>query len=143
MIASIKKCSTYNIIVEYHFKKIESGKATLIFSGVFSEFDNGKSICQTLDEHFLFNQKDNLKYKAYHFSLTLPEKENISNEKFKTIGEKYLEKMGFKNCPFFIVRHFDKKNEHIHILTSTVNFEGKTVEQFNDFFKSQKISREL
>lgn len=84
-----------------------------------------------------------VKKNVFHASLSLADGEKIDSDKFAQIGKEYMEKMGFKNTPYAIFEHTDTKNQHIHIVASRVDNDGKCISERNDHKKSQKISREL
>ncbi len=140
MIANITKATNYSSIIEYHEEKVLEGKASILFDGTYSI--NGE-IINEFDEHFKLFEKESMKNKVAHISISLPIGEHLDDDKFLKITNEYLKKMGYENCPFVIYRHFDKSHDHLHIVASTIDLEGKKVIEYNDFKRSEKASREI
>lgn len=143
MIISISKGSNYKRFIEYHDQKCAEGKAKLLYQNTFTSSSDAKSFIRELDEHFMAFDKTGLRNKVAHIAISLPKGENLTNAKFIQIAQDYLVKMGYNDCLKLIYRHYDKDQHHIHILVPTIDNSGKKVVEFNDFKRSQTISREL
>ncbi len=140
MIAKIIKANDYAALVNYHIKKVKEGDAKLLFDGTFSYDFN---FVNTFDDHFSRFDKENMKNKVAHISISFPHGEDLIDDKILEISEEYLEKMGYGNCFYLIFRHYDKNHEHIHIISATLDYDGKKVKEYEDFTRSVDISREL
>lgn len=101
---------------------------------------NPNALTDVLLESAIYNPK--VKNKYAHISINLPANENLSDDQFLTLARKYLEEMGYSDCPNVIFRHFDA-HPHIHIVVSTVDFSGNWVDDSKDFLRSFKIARKL
>ncbi|MFV0389197.1 MAG: relaxase/mobilization nuclease domain-containing protein [Pyrinomonadaceae bacterium] len=64
---------------------------------------------------------------VHKVSVNLKPGEHFESYDWIDVGHSYLKEMGFENSPYMIVQHREKDHEHIHILTSRVDFEGKVV----------------
>ncbi|MFZ1806364.1 MAG: relaxase/mobilization nuclease domain-containing protein, partial [Cyclobacteriaceae bacterium] len=89
------------------------------------------------------NSSKKLKNKFAHISISFAKGENVSPEQQRQIADKYLLDMGYWNCPRILYQHSDTKNNHFHIVTTTVDTDGKKVNDFNDHRRSQELSREI
>lgn len=140
MIASIKKNNVLSPILDYHLSKKE-GQCEQLANTTFAE--SREDILKTFEE--TVSLKPDLKENIFvHISLSLSPNENLSNQKFTEVAEEYLTKMGYGNCPYLIYRHREEgKKEHVHILTSRVDYDGKVVSDSRDFQRSEKLSRQL
>ncbi len=79
-----------------------------------------------------------------HVSLSpSPEDRRLTDAEFADIGQRYLEGMGFGDCPFVIVRHDDTDHPHIHLLASRITTSGDVVSDKQDFKRSETLIRQL
>ena len=77
-----------------------------------------------------------------HFSLSLPpDDRKPADAEWRTIASRFINGMGFADCPFIIVRHDDTEHHHIHILASRINLSGEVVTDKNDFRRAEEIVR--
>ena len=51
--------------------------------------------------------------------------------------------MGYGECCYAVVLNTDKAHQHVHVLLTTVDEEGRSVPSGNNYRRSEKISREL
>jgi len=77
---------------------------------------------------------------VYHCSLRLPVGERLSEEHWGAFSRDYLDRMGFTNTLYVVVRHAE---DHVHIITSRVRFDGKTISNHDDRPRSNKVVHEL
>lgn len=84
-----------------------------------------------------------LKRNTWHTSLNFAIGENISNDKMKSIAEKYMKQMGFDNNLHFIFRHHDTAHAHCHILALRNKFDGTVVSDSHNYQKSEVVIRAL
>lgn len=63
-----------------------------------------------------------------------------SKQELTDIGEKWLEKMGYAAQPYLIVFHKDTDNNHIHIVTTRVDKNGKKI---NSGFEKNRAIQQL
>ena len=140
MIASISKTSNYKTIIEYHLKKEREGNGRLLFDGTFSP---DREFVKSFDGLFQLYAKENMRNKVAHIAISLPNDEKQSDFQFVSIANDYLKEMGYAECPYLIYRHTDSSHEHIHIVVSTIDYNGKKIPEFKDHYKSQLITRQL
>jgi len=68
--------------------------------------------------------RPNLNRVVYHSSLSLPPGENLNDQQWKEVANKYMSHMGFDGSQFVAVKHQDTEHSHIHILASRVRLDG-------------------
>lgn len=139
MIVDIKYKSTVNHVINYHFSKIEKGKATLLESTF--NADSKEDLISNYNLQASLNTK--IKNKFIHLSLSPNPKDNLSQDDFLKIAHTYIEKMNLENRPYFIVEHSDSSNKHFHIVTTSVDDNGKSYNAFNNFQKNKKACQEI
>lgn len=77
-----------------------------------------------------------LKDPMRHITFSLKPDESFTTERWQETAEGLLEKLGYKNSPYLIVQHRDRSHDHIHIITSRIAYDGKTV---SDSFEKDKL----
>lgn len=125
--------------IDYNTKKLEEGLAEFLYD---SSFKN--DIYQLFqDMKDVGSLNDRVQNKYNEVILSLVKNEELSSEKFLELALDYMEKMGLSDTCFNIWRHNDKEHAHLHILFTTVQFDGKSIDDSFSKLKSQKLSREL
>ncbi|KGE13793.1 relaxase/mobilization nuclease domain-containing protein [Sphingobacterium deserti] len=71
------------------------------------------------------------------------DRNRLSVQKMTAHAREYMEKMGLKNTQYITVLHTDKKHPHLHIVYNRVDNNGDTLDNFNQWHKSQKICRQM
>ncbi len=84
------------------------------------------------------------KLPIYHASLGLLPQERLSDSEWRNLARDYLRAMGFDACPYLVVRHNDRRHDHIHIAASRVRLDnGKCVSDSWDHLRCQTVLRNL
>ncbi|WP_212001061.1 relaxase/mobilization nuclease domain-containing protein [Chitinophaga sp. HK235] len=125
--------------LRYNLAKVEKGVAEILdtnFSGI------GENIIMK-EVAMIKALRPNLQKYFYHTSLNFPPKENLSNERMKSIAKDYLSELGFNQHQFIVFRHRDADHPHIHILVNRIGFDGKVVSDSQDYARSEKVIRDL
>ena len=79
-----------------------------------------------------------------HFAISLAPGERLKDHQWRSLGKDYLERMGYDKNQYVLVKHTDTPNhEHVHIIVNRVRWSGKTVNDSWDYYRSQKVVREL
>ena len=73
---------------------------------------------------------------VYHYSLRLPEDEALTAAQWGAFSRDYLAAMGFDAVPYVVVQH---AADHVHIVASRVQFDGRTVPDGNDRWRSNRV----
>ena len=80
----------------------------------------------------------------YHASLSLAPGEHLDDETWRDITQKYLERMGFKNVPYLVVRHTDADHDHVHIVAGRNNqLTNRCIDDSWDHLKSRRLIKEI
>lgn len=69
--------------------------------------------------------------------------ERLTDDDLREIADFYMQGMGYGDQPYIIFRHRDIEREHLHIVSVTVDREGKRIEAFNERYRSSKLRREI
>jgi hypothetical protein len=125
--------------VDYHQKKIDNGVGEYLYSSLGCE--DLKSFMEISE--LVVSKNDRVKFPFHEVSMNLPDGESLSNEDLTKLAIEYMEMFGAGDHSYAIIRHKDKHHEHAHVLFTTVDIEGKWLNNFNERLRSQRISREL
>lgn len=141
MIAEILKAFESNALnrkIDYQIKKIESGLARELHNSV------GDTIYNMYRNMTLVAElNDRIKLPYIEFVLSSPVGENLTDEQFVEIAEKYMEKMGYDNACYTVIKNEDKEHQHIHILATTLDLNGLKISDSRNWERSNKIMREI
>lgn len=78
-----------------------------------------------------------------HISLNPHPDDLLSEDQYTQLANEYMEKMGFGDMPYIVVKHEDIDRHHIHIVALRVRPDGTCVSDKNNFYRSKEITREL
>ena len=67
----------------------------------------------------------------------------LTDTELQDIAREYLEKLGYGNQPYLVVKHEDIDRHHLHIVTINVDEKGRRLNQDFLFRRSDRIRREL
>ena len=131
MIGKIIYGETCQGTLNYVFGK--EGMRILGYGNTFSQSISPKFFGNVL--HFQ-GQRNATKNRYAHISLNLPHGEHLEDDTFLKISEEYMDKMGYGEQPYVVVRHTDTEHEHVHIVTTNVKEDGKVLGIFNSHRRS-------
>lgn len=78
-----------------------------------------------------------------HISLNPHPDDRLSEMQYTQLAHEYMEKMGFAEMPYIIVKHADIERHHIHIVALRVRPDGSCISDRNNFYRSKEVTREL
>ena len=78
-----------------------------------------------------------------HISLNPHPDDRLSESQYVQLAHEYMEKMGFSEMPYLIVKHEDIDRHHIHIVSLRVRLDGSAIDSKNNYYRSKEITREL
>jgi len=89
-------------------------------------------------------QRPDIEKAVWHNSLRLPSGEKLDSEKWQAVADDYMTRMGFsENHQRAYVLHDDSEGQHIHIIASRIDVDGKLYLGKNENLKSTQIISEL
>lgn len=132
MVAVIKTSSSLKRPFYYNEEKQKKQKAILLTA------ENYPFLKEELDE------QKRLKYllkmaalnsttvvNSVHISLNFAPEERLPNERMKEISKAYMQGIGFGEQPYLVYRHHDAGHEHLHIVTTNIQMDGKRISLHN------------
>ena len=159
MIAKIGYAETIQNPLYYNEKKVSKGHATVIGScNIDYDIENKQhpdldDVFDALDARV---KKGKTKEPIITISLN-PHSDDLpklDDEKLLVMAEEYLYDMGYKNQPYIIYKHEDIERTHIHIVTTSLDENGKRITKINkhgkevdnckfDYYDSQEATKKL
>lgn len=137
MIGVIDKGNSFKGLIDYNEKKVDLGTAEFIMNSTLGI--NGESFNK--DFMATCKAKPKIKDKAVQIILSFSKEDKIDNTKMVELSTEYLKGMGYGDSPFLVYRHFDTEHDHLHIITSRVDYSGKLVSSHKDFHRSLELCR--
>lgn len=118
--------------------QFEAGERHRVIGGNMSG-DSREELAQEFKA--ISRQRPDIEKPVHHASLSAGENDKITVERWNEIAEKYVERMGFGDAPYVVIQHRDGKTDHIHILTSRVDLEGKVISDWQCKERAEKVLR--
>ncbi|MCW3108178.1 MAG: relaxase, partial [Segetibacter sp.] len=132
MVAKIITGKNIRGLLLYNEHKVEAQKAELIMASRFGgdiEQLNFKNKLTRFENLTMLNSR--VKTNALHIMLNFDTSEKISTEKLQQITAAYMEKIGFGDQPYLVYKHNDASHDHVHIVTTNMQAEGKRIDVHN------------
>ena len=143
MIAKILKPAASFAGINYNEKKNEEGRSELL---VAKNFDIGIGTLKKSDYiaymDLVCATNSRVKNVQFHATISCKGRE-YSADQLKDIALQYVEKMGYSKNPFIIYFHSDTDNNHVHIVSTRVQKDGKKVNDKMERVRSQKAINEI
>jgi hypothetical protein len=85
-----------------------------------------------------------VKQQFKHMIVSLDTGENLSNPQWQKTVKRLMEHLGYDNCRYISFKHNDTDEEHVHIVTSTIDMVNrKKVSDSYSYYRAQEVMREL
>lgn len=124
--------------VEYHLGKIDEGNARVLYTSTGSDLSSFPG-----DMRLVSQLNDRVKLPYSEITLSLYPGENLTDEQWLALSQEYLREMGYEHACYAVILNSDKAHSHVHILTTTIDEDGKHISSSNNYARSEKISRAL
>lgn len=145
MVAKISSNNSLFGTLLYNSKKIDIGEAELLSSrNVYEKRDGTFSMQTTIMsfESYLIANKRTEK-PIFHVSLNPSPKDNLTNDEFRAIADKYMKAMGYENQPYVVFKHTDISRTHLHVVSVRVDEYGKKLDSNFENMRSMRICRQI
>lgn len=132
--------------VDYNERKQQKGHASLIHVQNFGHLQDGRTQFsrEDLKKYLTFYSKRNTRIRSPQFHAILSCKEqSFSNHQLKEYALQLMQKMGYGDNPLLIYAHTDTKNNHIHIVSSRIDSDGRKILDSFEGMKANKILTDL
>jgi hypothetical protein len=105
--------------------------------------DSAKTITQDFNFQRMLNPRLGKAVGHIILSWNTDDRNMLNNDIMVSSAKRYLSKMGIRDTQCLMVRHHDRRHDHIHIIFNRVNDHGKTISNSNGRYKSFKACKEL
>ena len=123
--------------VEYALDvKNEGEKAEVLSTNRVSPFSAPTAI---MDFHLERGKRPDVKNVIMHVTLSFSKEDRVDDQRLAELSEKFIERMGWGDHQYMIVKHDDKDHPHTHLLVNRVGPEGQLLD---DKFYKTKIRKE-
>ena len=145
MLAKISSGKSVYGILAYNKIKVDDSHAAVLYSQKMFDAPDGKfSIRDCMDSFYPYLALNQRTEKVvFHASLNPDPKDVLSDEKLSEIAQTYMQKLGYGNQPYIVLKHFDIEREHLHIISLRINETGKKINDSYEVARSMKICKEL
>lgn len=142
MIAKIIKGTSFSGVLAYILGKQE-GKARIL---------HAEGVRQDALPHEIANDfalqasmRPTVKKPVCHtiLSFSAEDAERLDDKTMNKLALQYLQKMGYGDTQYLIVRHLDREHQHLHICINRIGNNGKSISDSNERYRSTKVCKEL
>ena len=145
MVAKISLGSSLYGAIVYNGEKINKEKGRVLDTNKIYNDGSGNIDIHRAFEDFKrwMPQHTRAEKTMMHISLNPHPDDCLSEMQYTQLAHEYMEKMGFAEMPYIIVKHEDIDRQHIHIVALRVRPDGSCISDKNNFYRSKEITREL
>lgn len=145
MVAKISLGSSLYGAIVYNGEKINKEKGRVLDTNKIYNDGSGNINIHRAFEDFKrwMPQSTRAEKTMMHISLNPHPDDILSEGEYASLAHEYMEKMGFSDMPYIIVKHQDIDRHHIHIVALRVRPDGSAISDRNNFYRSKEICREL
>ena len=145
MLAKISSGKSVFGVLAYNKIKVDDDHAKVLFSQKMFDSPDGKfSIKDCMDSFYPYlANKGRTEKVVFHASLNPDPKDKLSDEQLSKITQAYMQKLGYGNQPYIVLKHSDIQREHLHIISLRVDEAGKKINDSYEVARSMKICKEL
>ena len=145
MVAKISLGSSLYGAIVYNGEKINKEKGRVLDTNKIYNDGSGNIDIHRAFEDFKrwMPQHTRAEKTMMHISLNPHPDDRLSEMQYTQLAHEYMEKMGFAEMPYIIVKHEDIDRHHIHIVALRVRPDGSCISDRNNFYRSKEITREL
>jgi hypothetical protein len=140
MVAKITIGSSLFGAIKYNADKVNEGKGLLLDTNkIFNDGTGKVDIVQALHdfERHMPNQMRTEK-PVIHISLNPHPDDRLTDKELTEMAHEYMQRMGYGDQPYIIVKHEDIDRHHLHIVSVRVDEQGKRINC--DFTKRRSLN---
>jgi len=145
MVAKISLGKSLYGALAYNGEKVNKEQGRLldtngIIDGCDGKIDTALAL-RVFERHLSANRRT--EKPVVHISLNPHPDDVLTDNDLAVIAREYLERLGFGEQPFLIYKHEDIDRHHVHIVTVSVDEQGRRLNQDFLFRRSKRITDEL
>lgn len=131
--------------VTYNTDKTQNEKGELMRLRNFGYLQDTKEVGPNEVKNFLIahsSRNSIVKDKQFHAMISCKGRE-YTKEQLTDIAHEWVDKMGYGKNPFLIVFHKDTDNNHVHIVSSRIDGQGKKINDSFERIRAQEAINEI
>ena len=140
MVAKITIGSSLFGAIKYNADKVNMGKGQLLDTNkVFNNGDGKVNVAQVLaDFERRMPRQMRTEKPVIHISLNPHPDDKLTDGELTQMAHEYMQRMGYGDQPYIIVKHEDIDRHHLHIVSVRVDEQGKRIN--SDFTKKRSLT---
>ena len=140
MVAKITIGSGLFGAIKYNADKVNKGKGQLLDTNkIFNDGTGKVDIVQTMHDFERHMPKQMRTEKpVIHISLNPHPDDRLTDKELTEMAHEYMQRMGYGNQPYIIVKHEDIDRHHLHIVSVRVDEQGKRIN--SDFTHKRSLA---
>ncbi len=133
MVVRITSPHSLQRALNYNEKKCQKEQAKCIHAGNYLLQPEQMNFHQKMErmQDLIARNERTKKSNTLHISLNFDPSEKLAGDKLTQIARAYMEKIGFGSQPYLVYQHHDAGHPHIHILTTSIQPDGKRIDTYN------------
>jgi hypothetical protein len=131
--------------VRYNTNKVEKNKGELLKVSGFGALEGLSEVKPQDYINYLSSMAARNKrvvYPQFHAMIS-PKGRSLGKEELVTLAEGWLKGMGYGDQPYLLIFHKDTKNNHIHMVSSRIDREGKKISDSYEKIRAYKVLGKL
>lgn len=140
MVAKITIGSSLFGAIKYNADKVNIGKGQLLDTNkIFNNGDGKVNVAQVLaDFEKRMPRQMRTEKPVIHISLNPHPDDRLTDGELTQMAHEYMQRMGYGDQPYIIVKHEDIDRHHLHIVSVRVDEQGKRIN--SDFTKRRSLA---
>ena len=145
MVAKISIGSSLYGALAYNAQKVNADEGKLLATNRVFDGGDGQMDCARLLRDFCNCMPENVRTRntVIHVSLNPHPDDRLTDMEMANIAQIYMERLGYGNQPYVIVKHEDIDRHHVHIVSVNVDEKGKRIDKDFLFRRSERIRKKL
>ena len=118
--------------INYNEKKVDNGSAVVVMASGYGRETDKLDFSEKVNRlQRLADLNTRTETNCLHVSLNFDPSEQLGVERLRAIAKEYMEGIGFGSQPFLAYEHFDAAHQHLHIVTTNIDRNGKRISLHN------------
>jgi hypothetical protein len=132
MVVRIKTGKSIKGALNYNENKVKQGVADIILASGFACDIKDLGFSEKLKRFTeLIENSSKVTNNTLHISLNFSPNEEPNTGKLQSMARDYMEWIGFKGQPYLVYRHEDAAHPHVHIVTTPIKQNGRSINIHN------------
>jgi len=145
MVTRIRTGKSLKGAVNYNENKVKEGSAELLMVNGYPKDAANLNFHEKLKRlEMLAALNTRTTTNCVHISVNFDVTEKLSKEMLIAVTQTYMEKIGFGQQPYNAYEHYDAAHQHVHVVTTNIQKDGKRISLHNlGSIQSEKARKEI